>query len=715
MPLPLSLRFGRGFAFSRAHRTARVIPFFEWVAVVAGLVAPATLLAAEPNSSNSKEPTVAVEAEAEDETKDDESQESKSSEHENSGDDDLQVTTVGEATSPTTDPRHPSGWITRVEPDDSFERGDDLAGALDRVEGVTTRRRSSLGQPAFASVRGGSPRQLSVHLNGIRIGAPAGVGFDLSSVSTGWLDGVDVYRGAAGAPWGSGALTGSLNLLATPPDSTGWSTSAALVGGSFGTVGVETEAAGGTENLRGDVNANWRKSRGNFEFRDDQGELHTRANNDHEQLSAGGTLGGNLAGGELEGALLHHRSDRGTPGPSEFQQSYEHARIESRRTLGTLGFRRRGVAEPDWGVVDLKLGGGGMHRPFHYTNSSTFLSGSSRESHAYKTTVASTGRMSTYFDAGNITHLDLEARSSHYRVYGGADTDSELAADRQTFALGLSDELLLFDADVSLIAGLRAELVREQESNSTPLIPAGGLIWRATDDLRLQANISRSHRTPGFDELYLRTEMIRGNPNLDPERALNVDAGLVLGSEEGPVRASATVYRSDFRDMILFLPQTAYLFQAENLRSATTRGVESSATLELGERFRTRGSYTFTDAFLDSAPDVQLPHHPRHRGSISNRLELAGLGPLDALRGLEIRADAGARSGLNLDNFGNLRNSPYWQVDLGATLRPNATLAFGLHVRNVTDNRRGADYLQRPLPGRSIYASVRYHDGTIEP
>jgi len=668
--------------------------------------------AAGGESSDDDRSAPELQASAEDDPDQPDDSNEGSSEHTDQSDN-PRVTTVAEAADAAAQSRRPSGWITRLELDDTFAAGGDLGRELSRVEGVAVRRRSSLGQPAYATVRGGSPRQLAVHLNGIRIGAPAGIGFDVGGLSTASIDSVDVFRGSAAAPWGSGALTGAMNLEMRPPEGSGWETSATSMGGSFGTVGLSARAAGAGNGVRGDVAASWRQSQGDFQFVDQQGTSHTRVNNGHRQLAAGGTIGGEVHGGDLTAALLHEDIQRGTPGPSEFQDAFRRAQLESRRTVGTVRWNRRGIASPDWGVVDLDLVAGAVHRPLHYSNPDGFPAGTPVDNRSKHSSFEARARLDSYFDAGNIAKLNLGFRTQHFRGDFDSGESSAPSADRQTLSLGLSDELLLFDEALSLLAGLRAQAVSGRRGFEFPLIPSGGLIWRPAEFVRLKANLARSHRIPDFDELFLRTETIRGNPDLEAERALNADLGLQLGGPDGPARGTLTFFHSDIRDMILFVPQTAYLFRAENLSSATARGIEASGSVELRRHFRLRGSYTHTRARLDSLPDVQLPHHPAHRGSISSGVELAGLGPLDSLRSLELTAEMTARSSVHLDNFGSLENGPYAQVDFGAAIRPNRHLTFGLQLRNATDNRHGADFLQRPLPGRSLYGSIQLREGTL--
>ncbi len=637
---------------------------------------------------------------------------SESTSDDDAPDDDLQVETVAEPESNRTDPRVPSGWVTRVEPDHAFGRGRDLGDSLEQVEGVSVQRRSSLGQPTFATVRGGNPRQMSVYLNGIEIGAPAGVGFDVGQLSTGWIDAVDVYRGGAAAPYGTGALTGALELRARPPDEPGWATSATAMAGSFATRGFAARAATRSEEIGFELDANWRGSRGDFEFVDGQDQRHTRLNNDHAQLSLAGTAGVETETGRYHATLVHEDKSRGAPGPSEFQSAYRRARVDSRRTIAIADWERRRVASGAWGAIDARAAAGYVGRRLAYDNPDSYLSDRAVGSRSTHDAGALTAGLSGYLGFGDFFHLTLEGRTDHYRARHAFQSTSRVEADRQSVAVGASNELLAFDERLSLIAGLRAEIVDGRRGTSVPLVPSGGLVWRVADWLDVKANLARTHRLPDFDELYLRTETIRGNPELTPERALNLDAGIAVEPEGAPVGGAVTLFYNDIDEMILFLPQTAYLFEAENLGGAVARGLEASTRVTAGERYRARLSYTLTDAHLDASPAVQLPRHPRHRGGLSQRLELAGLGPFAPLHSLRLTTSLDARSALHLDNFGHLESPAFWQVDAGVSLAPMRALRIGLEVQNITDNRWGADQLQRPLPGRAVYASIEVSGGS---
>src|SRR5690606_9883078 len=137
---------------------------------------------------------------------------------------------------------------------------------------------------------------------------------------------------------------------------------------------------------------------------------------------------------------------------------------------------------------------------------------------------------SGFLSVGNATHLELEVRQENYDAFSesldGLQASSELSADRQVAAAALSNELFLFADSLSLIGGVRAEVIEDVAFFAVPVLPFGGVIWRATPWMKSAANVARTFRAPDFDELYLNTESVQGDPDLDPERALAWDAGV---------------------------------------------------------------------------------------------------------------------------------------------------------------------------------------------
>ena len=612
------------------------------------------------------------------------------------------------------DARHPSGFVTRVRLGESVASEETLGAALEQVEGVQLSRASSPGQPAYVSVRGGSPRQLVVYLDGLRLSSPAGLGFDVGQLGVGGLASADVFRGGAAVVHGAGALTGSVQLNPRMPTS-GVRASARLSAGSFGSAGAQAALGVGGQRAGLRLHAGVRRSEGDFGFVDNQGVLQARRNNDHRRFGGGGT--GVLKvgdGGELRLTALVEEGAGGSAGPSEFQRSFELARVDDHRRLASLRYTFEGErwqAHADLGAQD---------RAYRYENARGHMTLEHVEAFSRQQTVAATGG-ARLFAGAHLLNLTGELRAERYEA---ADGESTLGAGRLNAALALSEEWLLAGDALSLVGALRGEVLREQVSDRSidsrvyvPLVPAVGAIWRAHPRLEARANLAKTFRAPHFDELYLSTEAVRGNPDLLPEEAVVADAGLRLrlGSEANPqaLELGAAYFHNAIGQTILFLPISAYVYQAQNLSGARAHGVEATLGWAPFGRLRLDGSYTLTRAYLtidQGGSRAQLPHQPRHRAFVRATLDLGGLVPAETFKTFlnmaSLQATARYRSRVQLDNFGSLQSPGALRLDLGGRASLGGGLGVSVEVQNLLNDRRAQDFLQRPLPGRAFFVAV---------
>ncbi|MBA2664465.1 MAG: TonB-dependent receptor [Bradymonadaceae bacterium] len=630
----------------------------------------------------------------------------------------VHITTVASPQQGLEDPRFASGFVSRIALRGLFARGMSLAQALQEIGGLSVRQHSSLGQAAFVSIRGGSPRQLVVLLDGVRISVPAGIGFDIGQLSTEIIESVDVYRGAASVVHGGGALTGALQLNTGAPTAPGWDVSATTMAGSFGTWGASATAdlASKSSGLR--LGASWRQSVGEFDFVDEQAMSHQRTNNDHHRL---GLLGaGNLRLGKhhLALSLLVEQGGGGSPGPSEFQLGFTGARTDDGRQISTLRWKAHDLAAGDWGAIDAHLGAGLQRRAFTYDNPRAFMTRERFHNASEHRVFSASSGLVSFLKWGNATYLDIEGRIEDFAVSSLSQPGDALQAERRVVGGALSNELLLASDAVSLIAGIRAEAIEDEAFSAMPVLPFGGVIWRAAPWLRFATNLARTFRAPDFDELYLDSESIRGDRALRPERALAWDAGAKLGGREQPVTFELAYFRSTIDEMILFLPVSAHLYLATNLQGARSHGLESNLHWVAHHRLGLRANYTLTRAFLlseQSNPPAQLPHQPLHRTRLGAELELADLLDVSLLHSAQISATASYRSRIFLDNFANMSTPAAITMDLGLSLGIGRWLGLSFDLHNVLDDQQLQDSLQRPLPGRAFYVSARMSKQSLDP
>lgn len=586
------------------------------------------------------------------------------------------------------DERRPSAATTRVDTTDLSVHGEDLGDALMRAAGVNVRRESSFGQPAQITLRGGNPRQVAVELDGLRLSSPTGLGFDIGQLFADGFESADVIRGAGASYFGSGALSGAVRL--NPRSATeGQEILATGLAGSQGTAAGSLAVGSGSRDQGLRLFGSYRRSDGAFPFIDEQGRSARRINNDHERRGLGGTAHLRRGPHRLRLTALHEAGEGGSPGPSSFQRAFAAARVDDDRGLVALRWDGKGLTD----LLDASATLGAQVRGYTYENPSSFLTGLPFSQTSTERNVALTTGLVAY--AGDhALRLDVDARLESY------ESDTE-AVTRRILGASLGDEWHLLDDRLVLIGALRAEVIDELYR---PFLPALGAVFDPGGMWALRANLARTFRAPHFDELYLNAEGIRGNPDLAPEEATVLDGALHLRGQLREGRSSElrlSLFHHWIDESILFLPVSAYLFEATNLSGVRARGVEAEAVVDL-HLLGLFAAYTFTDATFRreaGGSGAQLPQQPRHRGLLEARVEL----PAD----VTARGGVHYRSALNLDNFGNLRTPGSLRVDLGIARAISPELVAAVQVRNLLDDRRAQDSLQRPLPGRTLFVSLQ--------
>ncbi|MHB1330057.1 MAG: TonB-dependent receptor plug domain-containing protein, partial [Gemmatimonadales bacterium] len=239
----------------------------------------------------------------------------------------------------------------------------------------------------------------------------------------------------------------------------------------------------------------------------------------------------------------------------------------------------------------------------------------------------------------------------------------------------------------------------------TPSIAAA---WVASDRVRLRGGVGRGYRGPSFKELLwdfpnpTAGYLLRGNPDLRPERSWQVSGG-VTWTVGGGVSLDAEGYHNSLRDLIELAdfgfdpPSGLIRYSARNVSRAMTQG------LELGLRWTRRTTdisvgYNLLDT-EDRSTGEPLARRARHSGraraawnTLNNRLGLSAT-----------VAVTGASTFRQLD--GELaRQSTFVSGDAQARFGLTEQLGVVLGVDNAFD-RRPTNWVG--IYGRRVYAGLR--------
>ncbi len=153
-----------------------------------------------------------------------------------------------------------------------------------------------------------------------------------------------------------------------------------------------------------------------------------------------------------------------------------------------------------------------------------------------------------------------------------------------------------------------------------------------------------------------------GNPNLDPEKSWELNAGFEQNILEERVKLVGTYFHREVEDLIEGRPIPGNpfgCFRAENVGSARFDGVEWSLKINIFTPLTLDSQYTYLD--WDTA-DGRLPRRPRHRGSV-------GLNYLQNGFNINISANiVGSRHDFRAASpFGNITMPGYVRTDLASS------------------------------------------------
>ncbi len=204
---------------------------------------------------------------------------------------------------------------------------------------------------------------------------------------------------------------------------------------------------------------------------------------------------------------------------------------------------------------------------------------------------------------------------------------------------------------------------------TTGLIAYG---YALTPSLRATLQASSAFRAPSFNDLYF---PFFGNPDLRPEKARSVEAGLRYALAETVLRAS--VYRTRTRDLVVFSTATS---RAENVARARAEGIElAAATIWRGIRL---------DANATFSRPVDADSGERLLRRAPYAVNLAAYRDVGAWTiGAEV-GRVGARYDSDINTFARTRLAAYTLARATAAWRVAPAVRLKLRVENLTD----ADY-----------------------
>jgi vitamin B12 transporter len=537
-----------------------------------------------------------------------------------------------------------------------------VASALEDIPGVTVTRSGPVGSSATVAIRGTSPNQTLVLIDGRPLaGAQIGT-LDLGALPTAGVERIEVVEGSGATLYGTGAIGGVIDIITSPRGRR--DTLATVSSGTFGERALVIDAPNFVFERRIATNAFAYPGFG----ADPAGN---RTDTDLSSTALRGRTSARLGafGVALDAGIVSRRL--GAEGQVPF--TTPNARQENVDGDARASFTKTGMQSA--ATLDLT---GTRTTVLYYDNVAAesftglpfaFLNVESRVQLSLRNVVQN--------DAGALVYgVDLAHGSD--RIDGG-DGNPPVHGFAQT-ALYAQDQMRLGSA-LRAYAGLRAERDGAQGGVFAPSL--GGTLALG-DGLALRANASTAFRAPTAVDLYYPGF---SNPSLRPERTKNLDLTLDAAKVLGGASLGWFVTGGD--DLIVVTSAGV-----ENAQKAVISGL----TLDL--RTRPLNGFTarvnFTDLYRAQNLTASEQRLPRRPVLVSNaELAYAG-GARSALAAAGVVAHS---VGLNADPFGSAQ--PFTRVDAYARLRVAPRAVLSLRVFDL-GNERYEEIGGFPVPGRTF-------------
>ena len=233
-----------------------------------------------------------------------------------------------------------------------------------------------------------------------------------------------------------------------------------------------------------------------------------------------------------------------------------------------------------------------------------------------------------------------------------------------------------------------------------------GLVYKATRNGNVYVSYGSTVTPPGTANFTLSAQANnQNNPNVDPQRSTNLEAGSKWDFAEGRLTVSGAVFHTTNRNVIYTVDATAVPPIYNQDDAQRVNGVSLSAAGQISGTWQVLGSFAYLDAITESQGPTngnRMTLTPELSGSVWTTYRL----PVRLTVGGGLRA-----TGDVFINTANTIHAPgYFLVDALAEYEVNAHLSLRLNVYNVTNevyirnvNNNGGRY--NPGNPRSLMVS----------
>ncbi|MDD3656119.1 MAG: TonB-dependent receptor [Atribacterota bacterium] len=473
--------------------------------------------------------------------------------------------------------------------DIEISKSENLSGIIKNIAGLEITDYGSPGDIKSVSIRGSSPEQVLIMIDGKVVNDPQTGKIDLGLIPVGMIEKIEIYRGPASALYGANALGGVINIITQG----GGEEKKGTAGVYFGSYHTQKYQAS-YQNRSNDFDYFF-----TGEYYQTEGD---RENSQLDKISLLGKISKEIdQKTDLDLSIRYHDYQRGLPGSLDYPTP--NAQQNDRNFNLNLKWQKR-EENKDINIIAWY----DFHRLYYNNPDEWEHTGAS----IHKTYTAGLSFDSTHY---NFSFDDDHIESDHTLTWGGDikyhwidSTDIGKQQDLNS-AVFIQDVWQPAELEkLSITAGVRYDYHQIFGGQFNPRV---GISYRLQDELSFHASVGRAYRAPTYDDLYWPEDgYVGGNPDLLPEIAWAYEAGLRFINEKGDAQAELNVFQKNVNDLINWTADPDGVWRPSNIGSARIVGTEVILKREFNDHFIGNLNYTYVNA---TDLDTGNPLKPRHK------------------------------------------------------------------------------------------------------
>jgi vitamin B12 transporter len=454
-----------------------------------------------------------------------------------------------------------------------------------------------LGSSSTVFMRGANSASTLILIDGVQVNSNTTGAFNLQHLQMDNIERIEILRGPQSTLWGADAVGGVINIV-TKRGKGDPSHSISLEAGSWETFKETLSSSGAFNNLDYALTASRTDSNGFSAFNKDRGALEKdRYANNTFSTKAGYNFWGD-ARIEMITRLTRSKTDfdgfaSDVPGNQSTSETFYFA----------TPFQKS-IAKWWDAKINLNLN----YDNLESTDTNPFIGNSLITSRTYtvdfQNNVSINDNISTVF-------------GFEYQITNGENT-SQLNPffefENKSQGYYLQSTATLFDS-LYLTAGFRQDFNTRFDDKLTYKFEGAYKIKTEPVNIKIRGAYSTGFRAPSINQLLFPNF---GNINIRPEESENREVGIEFDMFSGRLAFGSNYFNADYTDLIeaVLINPGLFIFQAQNIGSASSEGVESFIRLQIVDYLDVTATHTWNNA-VDDRTGATLGRRPKNIFSVS--------------------------------------------------------------------------------------------------